>query len=125
MPKVRRSLSDSPGPPTKTCFVTVGATASFNALLAEVLEDSFLSALSKQGFTDLRLQCGKDGITLWAQFAQEYSPDHPRRHGLEISAFDFNVKGLDGELMELKADDVLNRVDGLVVSHAGEFPSRP
>ncbi|EEH07336.1 UDP-N-acetylglucosamine transferase subunit alg13 [Histoplasma capsulatum G186AR] len=103
----------------KLCFVTVGATAPFNALVLEVLGEPFLEALKANNYTDLRIQYGQMGQALFQEFKQKNEPMVKEKYGLNVTGFDFNLAGLKGEMLAVKADSDANKVDGLVVSHAG------
>lgn len=111
---------------TKLCFVTVGATASFEALLFSVLDESFLSALRSFGYTHLLIQYGKDGRAIFEEFVNnDNSPraqtqDH---HGIQIDGFDFNQTGLTEEMRLAKENPTEHRKSGMIVSHAGEDSS--
>ncbi|KAK4908320.1 N-acetylglucosaminyldiphosphodolichol N-acetylglucosaminyltransferase catalytic subunit alg13, partial [Elasticomyces elasticus] len=50
-----------PSPPQKLCFVTIGATAAFDSLIASVLSRDFLAALRAHQYTDVLIQYGIDG----------------------------------------------------------------
>ncbi|KAL8974163.1 MAG: hypothetical protein Q9197_001608 [Variospora fuerteventurae] len=95
----------------KICFVTIGATASFDQLLQAVLSGEFFQALEALKYTHLLLQYGKNG----KRFLEELG--NINRHGIEISGFDFNTKGLGQEMWSTKA--AKDRAEGVVVSHAG------
>ncbi|KAI9368776.1 glycosyltransferase family 28 C-terminal domain-containing protein [Aspergillus egyptiacus] len=105
--------------PRKLCFVTVGATASFNLLLESILDVTFLEALHDYGYTDLFIQYGKDGQQFFDAFVATYPPSHPSRHGIAVEGFDFNPAGLDDEMRLAKAKPDENRSSGVVISHAG------
>ncbi|EAS35197.1 beta-1,4-N-acetylglucosaminyltransferase [Coccidioides immitis RS] len=111
--------SSDPGSPVKLCFVTVGATASFNSLLREVLSPFFLGALRKEAYTHLLLQVGQLGYQVLDEFLQENGPDLKEKFGLTIEGFDYNVDGLKQEMMAVKANPALHRQEGMIVSHAG------
>src|SRR5436305_11358994 len=46
---------------SKTCFVTVGATAPFDKLIEAILEPKFLNALHDADYTELLVQHGYEG----------------------------------------------------------------
>jgi beta-1,4-N-acetylglucosaminyltransferase len=104
------------------CFVTVGVTASFKALLSEVLSLPFLQALRKAEYTDLVVQYGKDGKGIYDDFVQSFPEDSDRRCGIMIRGFDFNPDGLSEEIVVVRAgdEDGLLHQEGVVISHAGE-----
>lgn len=101
--------------PDKLCFVTVGATASFHLLLQAVLEQAFWDALHRSGYTHLLIQYGKDGRSLYEESLGKVS----NRHGIQISGFDFNHEGLDGEMALCQCNPSENRSGGMIISHAG------
>ncbi|OJD22526.1 hypothetical protein ACJ73_06126 [Blastomyces percursus] len=103
----------------KLCFVTVGATAPFNALVLEVLGEPFLEALKANNYTDLRIQYGQMGAAAFQEFNQRDGSMVKERYGLNLTGFDFNLTGLKSEMLAVKADDSANKAEGLVVSHAG------
>lgn len=105
--------------PTKLCFVTVGATASFLSLLLSVLDSKFLEALSQSGYTHLLVQYGKDGQIIYENFLVKYPAGSPGRHGIEIGGFDFNQAGLGEEMRMAKENRSEGRSSGMIVSHAG------
>ncbi|MCJ1273934.1 N-acetylglucosaminyldiphosphodolichol N-acetylglucosaminyltransferase catalytic subunit alg13 [Puttea exsequens] len=102
---------------SKVCFVTIGATASFNALIRAVLSPPFLDTLRDLHYTDLRLQHGEDGrMILDSVLKNERSAIGGGRQ-LNISGFDFNKQGLEAEMSAAKAG--IGRDEGIVISHAG------
>ena len=113
------SLTSRKQNPQKVCFVTVGATASFDALIQATLSPPFLEALKSYNYTHLRLQHGKDGQKVLEQF------DTTNRgvQDINISGFDFNKQGLGAEMRAAKGEG--NRVEGVVVSHAGSTSHLP
>lgn len=110
--------------PTKLCFVTVGATASFISLLLSVLDQDFLQALHQAGYTHLLVQYGKDGAPIFEDFLVRYPSGDPGRHGLEIDGFGFNEAGLGQEMRLAKAHSSDGRDSGMVISHAGRYHLR-
>lgn len=102
----------------KVCFVTIGATAPFNALLTHVFDLPFLEALSKHGYTDLFVQYGKEGKAIYDRFIQEHPVGSSGGCGLRIHGFDFK-EGLQKEMMLTRADSKSNTVEGMIMSHAG------
>lgn len=101
----------------KVCFVTVGATASFDSLIKATLSPPFLEALKTHGYTHLRLQHGKDGQKMLDEFRGINHAADRGEQDLRISGFDFNKHGLGSEMRDAKGEG--NRVEGVVVSHAG------
>ena len=106
--------------PQKVCFVTVGATANFDSLITATLSPPFLEALRTHGYTDLRLQYGKDGQRLLEEFRKSNDTTHEEVPRLSISGFDFNKQGLGSEMRAAKGEG--NCAEGVVVSHAGNSP---
>lgn len=122
---IRTSDPDTAGPDPnqrrKLCFVTVGATAPFAALLHAVLHPRFLQALASHDYTDLLLQHG-DGGDIILERAVPARPDGRRyAHGLRIAGFAFNEAGLKEEYMSVKGLREMYELEGCVVSHAGMF----
>lgn len=101
----------------KVCFVTIGATAAFDQLLRAVLSGRFLEALKTLGYTDLRLQYGKNGKQILEELNSSIASENVNRHGIGVTGFDFNTKGLAQEMWCTKAGD--DRAEGVVISHAG------
>ncbi|KAI1933128.1 N-acetylglucosaminyldiphosphodolichol N-acetylglucosaminyltransferase catalytic subunit alg13 [Ophidiomyces ophidiicola] len=114
-----RYSSDNPASPVKLCFVTVGATASFNTLVREILNADFLEALRKQSYTHLLIQFGQLGYEVFNTFKNTSGPDLKEKFGLAIDGFDYNVDGLKQEMMAIKANPGLHRLEGVIISHAG------
>jgi beta-1,4-N-acetylglucosaminyltransferase len=103
--------------PEKICFVTVGATASFNRLVSTVLQPHFLSTLRKAEFTHLRIQHGEGGRQPFDFFMTAVGDRVQADTGIKVSGFDFNKAGLHDELKAVKGGH--GGVEGTVVSHAG------
>ncbi|OAX83656.1 hypothetical protein ACJ72_01969, partial [Emergomyces africanus] len=103
----------------KLCFVTVGATAPFNALVLEVLGEPFLEALRINNYTDLRIQHGQMGESTFQEFKLQNGTMAKEKYGLDITGFDFNLAGLKNEMLDVKADVDANKAEGFIVSHAG------
>jgi len=101
----------------KLCFVTIGATASFDALIEAVLSQAFLEALKTAGFTHLVLQHGIEGEKILKEFKDRQSSDTSQDHKIQVRGFAFNKKGLGEEMRAAKGgkDDA----EGIVISHAG------
>jgi beta-1,4-N-acetylglucosaminyltransferase len=109
--------------PSKVCFVTIGATASFDKLLKAVLERSFLEALYDAEYTDLVIQYGKEGgKAIYDRFISTDGERVKQNGGPEITGFDFNTNGLGQEMRKTKGDPRIGSKEGLVVSHAGWKP---
>ncbi|KAK2879931.1 hypothetical protein FQN49_000743 [Arthroderma sp. PD_2] len=107
--------------PKKLCFVTVGATASFNALVREILHEDFLAALRANNYTNLVIQYGQHGDVLFHSFVDSHKNELLNEYGLTVTGFDFNIDGLKDEMCAAKADPNANTAEGLVISHAADF----
>lgn len=103
----------------KQCFVTVGATASFELLLKSILDEGFLRALQKHEYTHLLIQYGKDGQGIFEKFVQENPPESEGCYGIQISGFDFNQEGLGQEMRSTQSDPSEDQEGGMIISHAG------
>jgi beta-1,4-N-acetylglucosaminyltransferase len=103
--------------PRKLCFVTIGATASFDTLISTALSRPFLEALREAGYTDLRLQFGREGREIFDHFIIKNADGSDERCGLNITGFEYNKKGLGQEMRRATAYN--GQVEGVVVSHAG------
>jgi beta-1,4-N-acetylglucosaminyltransferase len=98
----------------KLCFVTVGATASFQKLLEQILSSQFLETLAKRGYTHLLIQYGKDGQQIFQSFIDSGQP----HHGLTLGGFDFQPS-IDAQMMMTVEREALNQERGLIICHAG------
>lgn len=110
--------------PRKVCFVTIGATAPFDALLSNVLDQPFLEALKTHGYTALLIQYGKEGQAIFDSFTKINPPGSPGRCDLDIKGFGFKSEGLVQEMRSTKANPSQNVVEGMILSHAGERPGK-
>ena len=106
--------------PRKRCFVTIGATAPFDALLSNVLDKPFLEALSQCGYTELLIQFGKEGGAIFDKFIRDHPVGSDGRYGLDIYGFDFNKSGLGEEMRSTKANEKMGYLEGMILSHAGK-----
>ncbi|MCJ1391248.1 N-acetylglucosaminyldiphosphodolichol N-acetylglucosaminyltransferase catalytic subunit alg13 [Xylographa bjoerkii] len=97
--------------PQKLCFLTVGATAPFDALITAALSPPFLAALRAASYTDLLLQHGSSRV-----FNEHSAAEAGKEHGITIRGFEFNREGLGREMRAAKGQ---GGVEGCVVSHAG------
>ena len=104
----------------KLCFVTIGATASFDSLIKAALSQHFLEALQKNGYTNLLLQHGKEGGKILEDFQTCNYTGEDQRYKLGIAGFDFNRKGLGEEMRAAKG--TAGGLEGVVISHAGTPP---
>ncbi|KAJ5961703.1 Glycosyl transferase family 28 C-terminal [Penicillium viridicatum] len=98
----------------KLCFVTVGATASFQKLLEQILSSQFLEILAKRGYTHLLIQYGKDGQQVFQDFIDSDQP----HHGLTLGGFDFQPS-IDAQMMMTVEREALGQERGLIICHAG------
>ncbi|KAB2572185.1 Glycosyl transferase family 28 [Lasiodiplodia theobromae] len=100
----------------KVCFVTIGATATFDELVRACTQPDFLRALSQEGYTDLLVQYGKNR-KLWKEvIADKESLD---QHGVDISGFSFRENGLAAQMQLAKGHPTDGSKEGVIVSHAG------
>ena len=105
----------------KLCFVTIGATASFDELIAGTLSSAFLAALRDASYTDLLLQYGNDGERILQKFQKESALNGEQVYGLKIGGFAFKKDGLEQEMRAAKGED--NASEGVIISHAGTVGS--
>ncbi|KAL9608401.1 MAG: hypothetical protein Q9167_006764 [Letrouitia subvulpina] len=102
---------------SRTCFVTIGATASFDQLINATLSPDFLQALQASDYTTLTLQYGKNGQQILEEFRETVASGRRRDYGIEVTGFDFNKQGLGQQMKTAKAGK--SRQEGVVISHAG------
>jgi beta-1,4-N-acetylglucosaminyltransferase len=112
-------------PSRKVCFVTIGATAPFDALLSNVLDQPFLEALQKHEYTTLLIQYGKEGQTIFDAFTKNNPPGSSGRYDLDIQGFGFKSEGLVQEMRSTKANLSQKVDEGMILSHAGKPPCHP
>ena len=105
--------------PRKVCFVTIGATASFDSLVRATLNPTFLEVLNEYRYTDLCIQHGGSGQALLQEF-REQDVKSGGLYGINISGFDFKWTGLGAEMMAAKGQNEMDK--GVVISHAGTSP---
>ena len=117
MDEAAQGRASAAAKPSKTCFVTIGATASFNALIEAVLHDKFLGALIADDYTELLLQHGKEGGEYLDWFERDEDTGEIDYFGLKIHGFKYNKRGLGAEMLTTKGAD--GRQEGVVISHAG------
>ncbi|KAK5112719.1 hypothetical protein LTR62_003817 [Meristemomyces frigidus] len=96
---------------SKTCFVTIGATASFAALVKAVLSTPFLAALKQQGYEELLVQYGEEGKALY-----DSAVSTAQGSGVKISGFGIDKAGLGRYMRQARGKD---GKEGVVISHAG------
>ncbi|KAK7509624.1 glycosyltransferase family 28 C-terminal domain-containing protein [Phyllosticta citriasiana] len=101
----------------KYCFVTIGATAAFDTLIRACLESDFLDALSAAGYSNLLLQYGKDGKSLFNGLVANKEKDGSP--GIKIEGFGFSQYGLIEHMKLVKGSPLDGSNEGLVISHAG------
>lgn len=103
----------------KVCFVTIGATATFDELLRAVLNETFFQVLKALGYTRLLLQYGKNGPKILKECNISLGSGQANEYGIEVTGFDFNTRGLGQEMWSTKAAAEEDRAEGVVISHAG------
>ncbi|KKA30646.1 hypothetical protein TD95_004206 [Thielaviopsis punctulata] len=99
-------------PTTRHCFVTVGATVTFSALLSAIQHEAFLSALILSGFTHLTVQAGRD-YDAFCAFAATVD-----ERFLTVECFDLK-DSLARDMALCRAEEREGRAMGVVISHAG------
>lgn len=106
--------------PQKTIFVTVGATASFDALIRATLDPSFLRTLADNGYTQLIIQFGTGGAKLFRTLCKEAQSQGP--YGLTVEGFDL-TDDMMGEMrvVQKSTKGGRERVEGVVLCHAGIY----
>jgi beta-1,4-N-acetylglucosaminyltransferase len=89
---------------SKTCFVTVGATAPFDELIKAILEPKFLKALHDADYTELLVQHGYEGQgNLFNRLSgQPNVSELCESSRLKVSGFAFDKDGLDKYLRGAK-----------------------
>ncbi|KAI9838806.1 MAG: N-acetylglucosaminyldiphosphodolichol N-acetylglucosaminyltransferase catalytic subunit alg13 [Thelocarpon superellum] len=109
-------MSDGRPRSQKWCFVTIGATARFDALLSAVLNDVFLKALSASSYTHLLVQYGK-GESIFHDFTAAQG-NLDSTHGISIQGFAFSPQGLATQMQAARGRGI-GSSGGVVISHAG------
>ena len=109
----------------KLCFVTIGATAGFRALIGAVLDLDFFRSLRDAGYTELRVQYGQEAKPTFDDFARAHRdsgspPNEPQIKGVLLTGFDFKNDGLAGDMREAKGG-IDAHTEGVVISHAGAY----
>jgi beta-1,4-N-acetylglucosaminyltransferase len=101
---------------TKICLVTVGATTSFNSLVAAALSSTFLQALSKAQYTRLIIQYGNTGQSFFEARLQKAKDESNGElpPGLVVEGFGYRA-GDFKEVVHL----VTEGVGGMFIAHAG------
>ncbi|MCJ1441151.1 MAG: N-acetylglucosaminyldiphosphodolichol N-acetylglucosaminyltransferase catalytic subunit alg13 [Stictis urceolatum] len=105
---------------TKVLFLTVGATASFSALILAVLNPRFFSALKQHGYTHLRIQSGKNSAATVSRgiqtlgcnpsIAQDLDGSWFEAQGIKVSCFPFK-DSLRGEMVAAREGAVVDKSD--------------
>lgn len=113
------TITEHNQPCRRTCFVTIGATAKFDALIQAVLSHSFLKALQALNYTDIVIQHGTEGGELYQAFTRTNPIGSEGRCGLQVNGFDFKKQGLDLEMRSAKG--TTKGTVGVVISHAGMY----
>jgi len=115
MPSLRPQLA--PTEP-KTCLVTIGATASFDSLVAAALKPTFLKALARAGYSRLIVQYGLTGTAFFNSKLRDTEKVCGKLDGygdlnLAVEGFEFKK----GDFREFLKSVV--GVEGIFVAHAG------
>ena len=118
--------SDAAG--SKTCFVTVGATAPFDGLIKAILEPKFLKALHDANYTDLKVQHGYESEdNLFSRLSKQTEvSEFCKSSNLKMTGFGFDTEGLDNHIRRAKdsaprGSKLDNSSEGAVMSHAGQL----
>ena len=104
-------------PNSKTCFVTIGATASFEGLIKDVLSEHFFQALEAQGYTDLLVQYGQDGQQLFDSCITA-AKNTECGSVINVTGFALDKQGLQKYMLQARASQN-GGSEGVVISHAG------
>ncbi|KAL2171573.1 hypothetical protein VTG60DRAFT_2406 [Thermothelomyces hinnuleus] len=106
--------TEQPSLPGRSCFVTVGATAGFRALLEEVSTAGFLQCLAEHGYTTLEVQCGPDQAVFANRVASLSDDD---KHGVAIHSFGY-TRDMQAHILNCRGQAGV-RPAGCVISHGG------
>ncbi|KAK3682112.1 glycosyltransferase family 28 C-terminal domain-containing protein [Podospora appendiculata] len=101
-------------PLSRRCFVTIGATAGFRQLLAEIIQPEFLQCLSRHGFDELDVQCGPDHP--WFEEHTKTLND-TQTYGIQIRSFEY-TKNMQEHMLACRSQPGVRQA-GCVISHAG------
>lgn len=101
----------------KTCFCTVGATATFNELIDAVLKPDFLAELQKQSYTNLLVQYGSGNK---ARFEKALQSTKTTSQAISIDGFELDQGGLNKYMREAQGSST-TAAEGVVISHAGRW----
>ena len=96
----------------RVCFVTVGATASFDDLIEAVLSQVFLDALAAVDYTQLLIQHGRDTRRAVERFHEERERGQIDTRGITVRAFAFSETGLSQQMRAAKGVDGVADGDG-------------
>ena len=100
----------------KTCFVTIGATASFSRLIQDVLSPAFFEALEHNGYTELLVQYGQDGQELFNSCITA-AKNTESGSVIDVTGFALDKTGLATYMKRAKGGK--DGPEGVVISHAG------
>ncbi|PNS19176.1 UDP-N-acetylglucosamine transferase subunit alg13 [Sphaceloma murrayae] len=103
----------------RTCFVTIGATASFDRLIRSVLTRDFIQALARHGYTELIVQFGAGGEDIFHACTSPPSSKEIVICGVEVRGFSVDTQGLDHYMKRAKGVHDQAVGEGCVISHAG------
>jgi beta-1,4-N-acetylglucosaminyltransferase len=99
---------------SKGCFVTVGATVSFDSLVAAIVSVDFLSSLANAEYTHLVVQYGKSGASKFNSCLKQVQSKLGKELPLTVEGFDLKLGIRD----HIKAV-VSGPGGGLLIAHAG------
>ena len=110
----------------RRCFVTVGATASFQKLLSDILEPQFLDCLGSRGFGELVVQTGPDHAWALARIASlgteqprstgTPAPNEPRWPTIQAVPYSNDLQTL---MLPCRGEASQKRLPGAMISHGG------
>lgn len=103
--------------PGRTAFVTVGATASFQSLITEIVSPKCLEALSAVGVDRLIVQCGPD----YALFQSIVPHPGPQSFDIHITGFAY-TDDIHREMLKCARIPNVRRT-GVIITHGGRPPS--
>lgn len=120
-PPRKRVRAEKSSANQKHCFVTIGATATFDALIKKVLTPAFIHALIDTKFTHLRIQYGRGNSPLYNQLLEALPTD--LKNDIHIDGFDVRQDGLEADMLlargHITREGERTGPEGLVVAHAG------
>ncbi|KAJ5706922.1 UDP-N-acetylglucosamine transferase subunit alg13 [Penicillium malachiteum] len=102
----------------KLCLVTIGATAAFNTLISEVMDEPFFAKLKQTGFTHLIVQYGVAGKDIFDAFLAKHPEGDPGLHGIGLGGFAL-TPDMHPYFMMAKNRRTRNQELGLVICHSG------